>query len=107
MNLKRQIAICIAALSCAPCAAASLCKADEITFSSCSVGKKIASFCVSRGSASSPAYIQYRFGTLSKIELVVPADTKQSKGVFFNSMHTYTDGSEMRLSFRQGAYRYI
>ncbi len=84
-----------------------LCKKGEINFSSCSVGKKIASFCVSGNTSVENAYIQYRFGTPKKVEFVFPADITQSKGLFFNSMGTHTDGAEMRLSFRSGDYHYI
>ena len=87
--------------------AESLCRKDEINFSSCSVGKKTASFCVSRGANTELAYIQYRFGTSGKVELVVPKDPKNSKGVFVNSMYTDGIGSEMRLSFKNGIYSYI
>lgn len=84
-----------------------LCKDGEINFSSCRVGKKIASFCVSENQSVENAYIQYRFGTPKEIEFVFPADRTQSKSLFFNSMRTYTDGAEMRLSFKSGDYHYI
>jgi hypothetical protein len=84
-----------------------LCRKGEINFSSCSVGKKIASFCTSSKNVSSP-YIQYRFGTPEKLEFVFPANgTKSKEIVFFNSSGVYTDGSEGRLSFKSGKYQYI
>lgn len=104
-----RIAICVGTLLYASIilGAESLCRKDEINFSSCSVGTKTSSFCVSRGASTELAYIQYRFGMPRKVELVVPNNSRKSKGVFFNSMYTDGTGSEMRLSFKNGIYSYI
>ncbi len=88
-------------------AANSLCEKGEINFSSCTVGRKTASFCASKSGGPEDWYLQYRFGTAQKLELVVPDDKRKSRGVFFNSMHNYSDGDEIRLSFKHGNYTYV
>ena len=79
----------------------SLCEVGEINFSSCTVGEKVASFCASKNLS----YLQYRFGNPEKVEFVFPAKRENPKGLFFNSMSP--DGSENRISFKNGHYMYI
>jgi len=110
MQLIRPVALCVVASLWAggSLAAGSLCKKGEINFSTCSVGRKTASFCIKKGDGSEPDTLQYRFGMPNRLEMIFPSEPRKSHGLFFNSMRTYTDGAaEMRLSFRSGDYHYI
>lgn len=83
----------------------SLCQADEVNFDSCVVEGKVASFCASKKLTEKSGYLQYRFGTPEKVEMVFPAIRRNPTGLFFRSMSS--DGLENRISFRSGRYTYI
>jgi hypothetical protein len=60
----------------------SLCSPDEAIVFSCLVGKKTISYCASTDLDENRGYMQYRFGTKEKIELVFPEAKVNPKGNF-------------------------
>lgn len=83
----------------------SLCQADEVNFDSCVVEGKVASYCASKKIPEKGGYLQYRFGTPEKVEMVFPTVRRNPTGLFFRSMSA--DGLENRISFKNGRYTYI
>ena len=85
----------------------SLCSKTEINYSSCRIGKKIASFCLSGEVNKNGGYLQYRFGTKEKIELSFPERTNQRASFFESSDFGFTDGDVRYTAFVIGPHRYI
>jgi hypothetical protein len=85
----------------------SLCETDELMYRSCKIGKKIASFCVSKNLDEKNGYVQYRFGTKFNIELVYPKQKIHPKGLFFYGMNIFTDGAVNYISFVNKSYKYF
>ena len=90
------------------CEADNLCKATEKVIFSCTVqnGKKILSVCGTPKLTKTEGYLQYRFGTKSKLELVYPSTTKGTQEQFYWLYLPGTDGSGSELSFNNHGYNY-
>ena len=84
-----------------------LCEKGESTYFSCNIGKKIVSLCASKGLSPTSGYLQYRFGTIKNIEFNYPAQKAHPNGIFFHSGAVYSGGVDTRLSFSNGAYKYV
>ena len=68
------VALLTFALVCAPASAApSLCANGESTLFDCPSGNERISICASRPWSAGTGWIQYRYGTLEKVEIRVPA----------------------------------
>jgi hypothetical protein len=78
----------------------SLCQANEQTIWSCATTKnKTASVCASKDLAEDKGYLQYRFGSLEKIELEFPKERKDSQKSFKYSRYTRPLVTMLTLSF--------
>lgn len=90
------------------CEADNLCKTTEKVIFSCTVqnGKKILSVCGTTKLTKTEGYLQYRFGTKSKLELVYPSTTKGTQEQFYWFYLRGTDGAGAELSFNNHGYTY-
>jgi hypothetical protein len=85
----------------------SLCQANEQTIWSCTTTKnKIASVCGSKDLAEDKGYLQYRFGSLGKIELEFPKERKESQKAFKYLRYTRPLVTMLTLSFETGGVVY-
>lgn len=62
--------------------AQTLCAPEEMNILSCEVGKKILSVCGSKDLDSDKGWMQYRFGTLEKLDMVYPEKNEHPKKSF-------------------------
>lgn len=85
--------------------ASSLCTTNEIDLFSCLTGSKIASICLNKD--TSEESVQYRFGSIDKIELSYPKSPKNSTNKFNLSSTPYPGGGENRIRFSIGKYDYF
>ena len=95
---------------CAPAYAGdarNLCHADEDVLFSCDLEKKVAALCASHGVTATSGYIQYRFGTLAKLEFVYPSELKPPKGNFFHSFTLFGGGDGNRIRFENAGHEYF
>lgn len=84
---------------------ATLCTAGEIRVFSCTLkNAKIVSVCASPDAAR--RYVDYRFGSPSKMELVYSASATVPAHRFRRGEVVYANNSEDTLWFTNGAYRY-
>lgn len=88
--------------------AAGLCKAEETTVFSCELKQnhKTVSLCASKSFTEQDSFLQYRFGQLSKIELVYPKELKDSLARFGYDEYSRPDLSTFIVGFNNGGYRY-
>jgi hypothetical protein len=84
-----------------------LCIADEKLVFGCVLGEKVASICASANLSSASGYVQYRYGTIKKIELVYPKEKTHPKGHFFFSSTIYGGGDEFRVRFNNEGHDYF
>ena len=85
----------------------SLCTKSEQTIWSCTTTrKKIASVCASKGLTAEKGYVQYRFGTVGKIELELPKSRENSQKFFKYSRYTRPLVTMLQLTFENGDYSY-
>jgi hypothetical protein len=105
--------ICILVLLVAPYsvsarATGSLCEAKELVVSSCQTkAGKFISFCASRNLGPATGYMQYRFGTESKVELQYPERQVHPRGLFTWDSVPYSRGSAWQLIFANGSFVYV
>jgi hypothetical protein len=84
---------------------ASLCKKNETTLFSCSLtNSKVASICTSESRTSE--YVEYRYGSVAKIELSYNASPKNKKNIFNRAEITYANNSEDTIWFHNEAFTY-
>ena len=84
-----------------------LCHADEDVVFSCDLEKKVAAVCASHGVTATSGYIQYRFGTLAKLEFVYPSELKPPRGHFFFSHTMFSGGDGSRIRFKNHEHEYF
>jgi len=87
---------------------AKLCSASEVTIFSCRTtsGKGIA-LCTSSDIGPKAGYIQYRFGTPKKVELVLPENRRPPLGYFKKDFQIFSRGSyETSLTYSAGAFTF-
>jgi hypothetical protein len=116
-NLKTSCLIAIATVYYAVPAEAtgylgktSLCRADEIQYFSCELhdSRKIASVCAANNISPDHGYVQYRFGTQSKIEYKFPGALTPPRGkISIVDVSRLPDGLGSHLKFMNGSYTYI
>lgn len=90
--------------------ATSLCHAGEIQYFSCELhdSRKIASVCASNNTSPDRGYVQYRFGTQSKIEYKFPSTLTPPRGkISIVDVSRLPDGLGSHLKFTNGSYTYI
>lgn len=103
MNGARAAAGVLATLlSCAAAADASLCPDALRTVFSCRSGTKTISVCAS----ADARLLQYRFGTPSATELVLPSTNDGTHGSIQAGRLSFSGGGGATLAFTAGAYRY-
>lgn len=85
----------------------SLCQPTEQVIWSCSTTRnKIASVCASKNLTAEKGYVQYRFGTIGKIELELPSGKINSQNFFTYSRYTRPLVTMLTLSFENKGYKY-
>ncbi|QBE65929.1 hypothetical protein [Pseudoduganella lutea] len=82
-----------------------LCKKTEVSLFSCGLSNsKVVSICASENGASN--YLEYRYGTASKVELSYKADAEDKKNVFHRAEITYANNAEDTIWFHNGPFMY-
>jgi hypothetical protein len=107
--LKHKIAVATLSFLVAHVAsAAGLCSAGEATVFSCELKEnhKFVSLCSSRDLTDKNGFIQYRYGTKEKIELIFPKDLVNSRAQFGYDEYSRPDLSTFVVGFNNGGYRY-
>ncbi len=84
-----------------------LCHRDESVIFGCSLGDKLLSLCSSKGVGATTGYVQYRYGTINKIEMTYPKKLLPPKGYFFLGQSGWSGGGENRIRFNNGKYNYL
>jgi hypothetical protein len=84
-----------------------LCKRDEAIIFGCSLKTKMVSLCSSKSVSPTLGYVQYRYGTLDKLEMVYPNRLLPPKGYFFLGQSGWSGGGENRIRFNNGKYNYL
>lgn len=85
----------------------SLCSKGEVAVFSCSTGAKVISLCASPQIDTKSGYLQYRFGTLRKIELLFPAKTNvRPQTVFRRGVSSVGGGGTDFLRFSNKGVTY-
>ena len=89
-------------------AAPARCTADEIEWFGCNIGSKRVAVCSSSAIHADSGYLQYRFGTGSRIELLLPADPAALpvQGAVAGSL-VFSGGGGAYLRFDSGSYSYV
>jgi hypothetical protein len=83
------------------------CSAGETVVFSCSTGTtRILSLCASQDVGKDTGYLQYRFGTADKLELVYPEKPQPPKALFTPGTLSFSGGGGTYLQFKKGAYTY-
>lgn len=85
----------------------SLCKNTEKEVFNCQLKSKTLSLCSAGGLSKQSGTIQYRFGTLRKLELEYPNTPASPVGHFWSSAAAYSGGGESRIHFKSGTFDYI
>lgn len=99
--------LCGAMISLAVLAADSHCTAEEDTVFSCDLGKKVVSVCASKPLTANSGYLQYRYGTLGKPELLFPSASVSPKIVTQARTLMFAGGGGAYLRFNNGSTSYI
>ena len=84
------------------------CTAQEKTYFSCSLNKKVVSVCGSEKISTTTGYLQYRIGKPGKSpELDIPRDKTQPQNFFaYGAVSRSAKGSIQNLTFDSGDYNY-
>lgn len=86
----------------------SLCEAQELTLFSCPLkARKLVSLCASASFPAANSTLQYRFGSLGRVEFQYPEVATNGKRHFFYSATGYSGGGESHVRFANGEYDYI
>jgi hypothetical protein len=90
-------------------AAPTLClSAEENVFSCHTATKKMISVCASKDMAADHGYLQYRFGSPGKVEVVVPADRSVlPANSALSGTLMFSGGGGGYLRFKAGDYDYV
>jgi hypothetical protein len=83
-----------------------LCGSNEQVVFGCTAGDKMISVCASQTFNSTTGYVQYRYGTKSKIELEYPTIKVPPHGYFWFSQTMYSGGGAARIRFVNRGYQY-
>jgi hypothetical protein len=88
--------------------AASLCSASETTVFNCELKEnhKIVSICSSKILTGKSGFLQYRYGTPEKVELVFPKSMEDSQAQFGYDEYSRPDLSTFVVGFNNANYRY-
>lgn len=85
-----------------------LCALDESVVFSCSTGKKMVSVCASKDLNATQGWLQYRYGTSSKLDLVFPeVDTHPKYFSVANTIIYSGGGGGAYLQMNKGEFSYI
>lgn len=91
----------------AAAADASLCPDALRTVFSCRTGAKTISVCASADLSRNSGFLQYRFGTPQRTELVLPTTREGWRETTRAAVLSYSGGGGATIIFRNGDYRYI
>lgn len=83
-----------------------LCNANEKIVYSCATGSHIISLCASANISSNLGYLQYRFGSRAKLELIYPDKQEHPAHLFTPGILTFSGGGGAYLQFRKPPYAY-
>ena len=93
---------------CSQCSASeSLCGTTEVALFSCPTAYKLVSLCASRDLSQTSGYLQYRFGTKTKLDFQYPENKVHPYKKFIRSGIGYARGGEEHISFSNGSYMYV
>src|SRR5574338_228631 len=84
----------------------SLCFSNEEIVFSCHIKRKIVSICVGLADGK-PEHMQYRFGTVGAVELVLPKERGNSLGAFKGGRLESNRESVGYLRIKSGRYSYV
>jgi hypothetical protein len=85
----------------------SLCVAKEQIIWTCTTTKnKIASVCASKNLTAEKGYVQYRFGSIGKVELELPKSQTGSQKFFKYSRYTRPLVTMLSLTFENNGFNY-
>lgn len=84
-----------------------LCEPEEQVVFGCNSQGKMISLCASTDVGKDRGYMQYRFGTLDKIELAYPKEHTPPKGHFWHSFTSYSGGYSERVRFKNTTVQYV
>jgi len=85
-----------------------LCNSDEQLVFGCSlVNKKMVSICASPSFTPTSGYVQYRYGTLKKVELSYPSAFEPPMGKFFFSHAMFSGGGASSIRFINKGHEYV
>lgn len=84
-----------------------LCEPEEQVVFGCNSQGKMISLCASPDVGSNSGYMQYRFGTLDKVELTYPKERVPPKGYFWHSFASYSGGYAERVRFDNTSVQYV
>lgn len=87
--------------------AATLCTEEEQPLFNCMVKQRIISVCASKPLTKEKGYVQYRFGTKSKMEFQFPNEPSPQGRHFQLSSTAYAGGGETHLRFINENFEYI
>jgi hypothetical protein len=83
-----------------------LCHPNEIVVLSCATGTHFLSICASPNLSKDASYLQYRYGSKDKLELVYPATPQPPAGLFVPFQQMYSGGGGTFLQFKNNNYTY-
>lgn len=84
-----------------------LCQPHEEIYFSCPAGNKIISLCASGNISPNNGYVQYRFGTLDRLELQFPNKPNPPKSRFLISDISEGNANYVHVKFKSGEYNYV
>jgi hypothetical protein len=107
--MKRALIAMFCTISASAYAASTLClSAEENVFSCHTATKKMISVCASKDLAPDRGYLQYRFGSPDKVEVVVPADRSVvPANSALSGTLVFSGGGGDYLRFKAGDYDYV
>ena len=83
------------------------CTPDEETVFTCPSGRKQISVCASKGWTANGGYVQYRYGSSEKAEMVLPRRTETAPSETITiGRGPISGGGYAFMRFRSGAFRY-
>ena len=83
-----------------------LCHTNETVVFSCATGTHFLSLCASPNLSKEAGYLQYRYGSKDKLELVYPTTPQPPTGLFVPFEQTYSGGFGSFVQFKNNNYTY-
>jgi len=83
-----------------------LCHTNETVVFSCATGTHFLSICASPNLSKEAGYLQYRYGSKDKLELVYPTTPQPPTGLFVPFEQMYSGGFGSFVQFKNNNYTY-